>query len=144
MPSRSTPGGWWLRGDTPAAAYTVPAVHALVPEGWKQMEVEVEWGFEAPRADLPYGGRVEAYDGAIEGVRPLVGDRVTVSTGADTWRPPGKGGSRRGVRFSLLYMGTSAWRSVWPYAAQREEVARTIVTLWTRSGSFSFLAADLE
>jgi len=33
---------------------------------------------------------------------------------------------------------------VWPYHAQAEDVARTIVTLWTRSGSFSFLAADLE
>ena len=132
------------RGDTLAAAYTAPAVRALVPEVWKQMEVEVEWGFEAPRADLPYGGRVEAYDGVIEGVRALTGDSTTAATGADTWRSPGKGGSRRGVRFRVLYMGTSAWRRVWPYAAQREDVARTIVTVWTESGSFSFLAADLE
>ncbi len=53
-------------------------------------------------------------------------------------------GARRGVRFQLLYIGDSRWRRVWPYHAQAEDVARTIVTVWTTSGSFSFLAADLE
>jgi len=133
-----------LRGEGRAAAYAVPTVRALVPDVWKRMDVEVEWGYESSRAHLPYDGRVEAYDGAIDGVRPLRGDKGTMLTNPTAWRSLGKGGSRRGVRFSLLYMGTSAWRRVWPYDAQQEDVARTIVTVWTRSGSFSFLAADLE
>ena len=41
-------------------------------------------------------------------------------------------------------MGTSKWRRTMPFTSQDEDVARTIVTVWTRSGSFSFLAADLE
>ena len=68
----------------------------------------------------------------------------TVVTGPQAWRSSAGGSERRGVRFDLLYIGRSGWRRTWPYAAQQEDVARTIVTVWTRSGSFSFLAADLE
>ena len=45
---------------------------------------------------------------------------------------------------SLLYLGTAKWRRVQPYTSQAEDAARTIVTLWTEAGNFSFLAADLE
>lgn len=55
-----------------------------------------------------------------------------------------EGPARRGMRFRLLYIGESRWRQVWPYHAQADDVARTLVTVWTKSGSFSFLAADLE
>ena len=58
--------------------------------------------------------------------------------------PPAKAPPGRGVKFSLLYMGTSKWRQVQPFTSQRDDVARTIVTLWTKAGNFSFLAADLE
>ncbi len=44
----------------------------------------------------------------------------------------------------MLYIGTAKWRRVLPYTSQRDDVARTIVTLWTKGGNFSFLAADLE
>ena len=133
-----------LRGGQPAAGYTVPTLRAYAPDVWKQMTVEVEWGYEGPRAGLPYDGRAEAYDGVLGGLRPLRGDRATTMTGPATWRSTGRSGTRRGVRFGLLYMGRSAWRRVWPYTSQQEDVARTIVTVWTRSGSFSFTAADLE
>ncbi len=45
---------------------------------------------------------------------------------------------------NVLYVGRSAWRRIWPYDAQADDVARTILTVCTKSGSFSFLAADLE
>ncbi len=64
--------------------------------------------------------------------------------GPIAWRSARKGDARRGVQLGLSYIGTSRWRKVWPYSAQPEDVARTIVTVWTNSGSFSFLAADLE
>ena len=41
-------------------------------------------------------------------------------------------------------MGASRWRRVWPYHAQPEEVARTLLTVRTRSGGFSFQVSDLE
>ena len=133
-----------VRGDKDASALAVPAVRALVPDVWKQMDLAIEWGFEASTAPLAYDGRIEAYDGIVGGVRPLAGDAGTAMTGPQAWRSAGKSDARRGVQLSVLYMGDSRWRRVWPYHARPEDVARTILTVWTASGSFSFQAADLE
>ncbi|MCY2988853.1 MAG: hypothetical protein NTY19_13440 [Planctomycetota bacterium] len=131
-------------GAKAAAEYAVPVVRVLVAETWKKMEVEIEWGFEPSRAEKDYSGRIEVYDGRAAGLTPLVGDTVTETTTPAAWRSAGKGGLRRGVQASLLYMGTSKWRRVVPFTSQADDVARTIVTVWTRAGNFSFLAADLE
>jgi hypothetical protein len=72
------------------------------------------------------------------------GDTATTATDLSSWRFAGKGGRRRGVKAGLLYLGASKWRRVQPFTSQRDDVARTIVTLWTRAGNFSFLAADLD
>ncbi|MBL7038639.1 MAG: hypothetical protein ISR77_08405, partial [Pirellulaceae bacterium] len=175
-----------VRGDKEASAYSVPAIRALVPETWKRLDLEIEWGFDAATATSDYSGRIEPYDGIVGEVRPLEGDTGTTMTGPLAWNSVSKGGtrrgnaagkvavdgrsrshktsggsqespnscefgyqdasqrSRRGVRMSVLYIGRSAWRRVWPYDAQAEDVARTILTVWTESGSFSFLVADLE
>ena len=179
-----------VRGPKEASAFTVPTLQAFVADQWKQMDVEVEWGYEAARAALAYDGHVEVYDGRLAKLRALEGDKGTKPTGPGGWRSEGGKGTgksegrkpkaegnpkteirngdgtwgsparatapevekgklqggvaRRGVRFQLLYIGDSRWRRVWPYHAQAEDVARTIVTVWTTSGSFSFLAADLE
>ena len=151
-----------VRGPEAASAFAAPELQVFVPEKWKQMEVEIEWGYEAVRAPLNYDGHIEAYDGRIARLEVLGRDAGTRITGPGAWWSAGgqgrvkaedrkpkaeeaaKGGERRGVRFRLLYIGDSRWRRVWPYHAQAEDVARTIVTVWTKSGSFSFLAADLE
>ena len=44
----------------------------------------------------------------------------------------------------MQYLGTSKWRKAIPFTSQTEDAARTIVTVWTKSGNFSFLVADLE
>ena len=80
----------------------------------------------------------------MAGLRPLDGDGNTTAVDSSSWRSVGKGSARRGVKLSLLYMGTSKWRRVQPFTSQPDDVARTIVTLWTKAGNFSFLAADLE
>jgi len=133
-----------VAGEKDASAYAVPAVRAFVSDTWKRMDIEVEWGFEDARAKAPYGGRVEPYDAIVAGVRPLDGDSGTTMAGAAAWKSAAKGKGRRGVRMSVLYMGTSRWRKVWPYHARPEDVARSIITVRTRGGSFSFLVADLE
>jgi hypothetical protein len=134
------------RGQREAAGFAVPAMRAFVAQRWKPMEVEIEWGYEPARAALPYGGRIETYDGRLAQLHPLAGDAGTTLAGPDGWRSASAkaAGPRRGVGFRLLYIGDSYWRRVWPYHAQAENVARTIVTVRTESGSFSFLAADLE
>ncbi len=133
-----------VRGQQEASACPVPTIRAFVPEVWKKMDVEIEWGFEEKRAALAYDGRLEAYDGVLADVRPLDGDSGTAMVAPTAWRSAPKADARRGIRFSMLYMGTSPWRRIWPYAAQKEDVARTILTVWTQSGNVSFLAADLE
>ena len=66
------------------------------------------------------------------------------------WRPQRRGVhqprtvARRGLKASVQYLGTSKWRKAIPFTSQTEDAARTIVTVWTKSGNFSFLVADLE
>ncbi len=133
-----------LRGERDASACDVPTVQAFTPDRWKRMDLEIEWGFDQSTAALDYGGRIEAYDGRVDAVRPLTGDSGTTLIEKWNWESAPKGNGRRGVRLSLLYVGTSRWRKLWPYNAEADDVARTIVTVWTRSGNFSFMASDLE
>ena len=144
-----------LRGDTcgivigvgtgkAAASFAVPQMRVLVADTWKKMDVEIEWGYEPKTDGSDYSGRIEAYDGRVGDLAPLDGDAQTTVTAPASWRSVGKGGPRRGVKASLLYMGTSKWRRAMPFTSQPDDVARTIVTVWTKAGNFSFLAADLE
>ena len=144
-----------VSGTKTAADYDVPQVRVLVADVWKKMAVEIEWGFDPATADRDYSGRIEAYDGRLAGLCSLDGDNRTEMSGTGSWRsagpPPSKdfgaaseGAAQRGLKFDLLYMGASKWRKVMPFTTQRDDVARTIVTVWTQSGNFSFLAADLE
>jgi hypothetical protein len=133
-----------VEGDKSPADFAVPSVRAFVADRWKEMDFEIEWAFEATAADKDYAGRIEVYDGRLAGLAPLAGDPSTSVTDPTSWRSVGKGGSRRGISGSLLYLGTSKWRRVQQFTSQRDDVARTIVTVWTKSGNFSFLAGDLE
>ncbi len=132
------------RGPKEARAFSVPTIRALVPEVWKKLDLEIEWGFQDTTAALDYDGRIEAYDGIMAGVEPLAGDAGTSMTGPCAWRSPNRGGARRGVRMSVLYMGSSPRHPQWPYHTPQEDVARSILTVWTGAGNFSFLVADLE
>ena len=133
-----------VRGQREASAFEVPAVRAFVGNVWKTLDLEIQWGFDPPTAAADYSGRIEAYDGVLAGLRPLAGDAGTAATGPCQWRSIAQGDGRRGIGLSLLYLGTPQPRKVWPYNAGPEDVARTIVTVWTRAGNFSFQASDLE
>ena len=127
-----------------AAKYAVPTMRVYGPATWKKLDLEIEWGFEPATAALPYDGRIEAYDGVLSEVKPLAADEGTAIVGPCQWRSARKGEARRGVRLSMLYMGSSPWRRMWPNVPTAADLPRTIVTVRTQSGSFSFLAADLE
>lgn len=132
--------GLVIAADKDASQYDVPQVRVLVPDTWKKMDVEIQWGFDEATAAKDYSGRIESYDGRIAGLQPL----GSTSINGDSWRSEGKSTERRGIRMTLLYMGTSKWRKQQPYTTQPDDVARTIVTVWSKAGNFSFLAADLE
>ena len=75
-----------VRGQQDASAYEVPTVRAFVPDRWKKMDLEIQWGFDKATAASDYSGRIEAYDGIVDRVRPLAGDTGTTMKGADQWR----------------------------------------------------------
>ena len=127
-----------------ASDYAVPDVRVLVADTWKKMDIEIEWGYDAAFASKNYSGRIGAYDGIVSALTPLDGDAGTTVGEHNTWESSANTGARRGVKASVLYMGTSKWRKAFPFTSQREDVARTIVTVWSKSGNFSFLVADLE
>ena len=100
---------------------------------WKRAEVLIEWGFKKGTEALPFDGSVEATQVAMVGVaRPLSGDTKTAMTGDRLWKSPGGDGARRGIVVPVLY--TAATRGP----------ERSIVTVRTTSGSFSFQPVDLE
>src|ERR1041384_6163173 len=122
-----------------AEDYSVPTARVLVADTWKTMDVEIEWGFDQTATGKDYSGRLETYDGRVAGLHALEGDGSTTTVDLHSWRSAGNSSARRGLKFRLLYMGTSKWRPVQPFTSQRDDVARTIVTLWTKAGNFSFL-----
>ncbi|MBM4030988.1 MAG: hypothetical protein FJ291_04290 [Planctomycetes bacterium] len=132
------------RGAKNASDFTPPTLRAFVADTWKTLDIEIEWGFDPATAALDCDGRIEPYDALISNLRPLAADAGTTMAGPLAWRSAKKGEGRRGIQLSALYIGSSRWRRVWPYHAQPEDVARSIITVWTKAGSFSFLVADLE
>jgi len=113
------------------AGQTVPGESGLA---WKYAEVVVEWGFQKGTENLPFDGSIHSTHllGKLGTARPLAGDEQTTMTGPLAWKSPAGGESRRGIVVPVLY--TPAIRGP----------ARTIVTVRTGSGSFSFQPVDLE
>lgn len=70
-----------VRGQQDASGYEAPIVRAFVPDRWKTMDLEIEWGFDQTAAASDYSGRIEAYDGVVDRVRPLAGDAGTTIRG---------------------------------------------------------------
>lgn len=133
-----------LRSQDDASACDVPVVRAFASDVWKQMDIEIEWGFDKDTAKSDYSGRIEAYDGIMAYIKPLTGDTATAIKGSYEWKSKSANSNRRGISLNLLYIGTPKERKIWPYNSEVEDVARTIITVWTKSGDFSFLASDLE
>jgi len=130
--------------DLPAERCPAPTVRVITPEPWKLVDVEIEWGFQAGTEKLAFDGRIEAYNGIIGKARPLAGDAGTTLAGAHAWESKHAGDSRRGIAVRVLYLGSTLNTSIWRQQARLGDANRTIVTVRTGSGSFSFLPADLE
>ncbi|MBM4144646.1 MAG: hypothetical protein FJ225_13815, partial [Lentisphaerae bacterium] len=107
------------------AGQTIVGEDGLV---WKYVEAIVEWGFQKGTEDLPFDGSIQSTHvlGVLGTARPLPGDKQTTMTGPLAWKSPAGGGARRGIVLPVLY--TPAVRGP----------ARTILTVRTASGSFSF------
>ena len=108
------------------------------------MDVEIEWGFKAGTQKADYDGRVEGFLGLLGKAAPLPGDSGTAIEGRNAWKSRAAGGGRRGIAMPLLYIrpADEFVRNMpkFPYGHPRD----TRITVWTKSGSFTFLVRDLE
>ncbi len=122
----------------------VPQILAYGPEVWKRMDVEIEWGFKAGMQAADYGGRVEGFFGLPGDVSPLPGDSGTAIDGRNAWKSHAGVGRRRGIAMPLFYIQPAdefvRGMPKFPYGHPRD----TRMTVWTKSGSFTFLVRDLE
>ena len=101
---------------------------------WEYAEVTVEWGFRKGAEKLAFDGSIESTHllGALGTARPLPEDKATTMAGERAWKSPAGKGARRGIVVPVLF--TDAVRGP----------GRTIVTVRTSSGSFSFQPVDLR
>jgi len=121
-----------------AAADNLRAKAGLPVDGqasllWKCADVEIEWGFTEGTDGHAFDGTVACTQtGQVGAARPLAGDKTTTMTGEAAWKSPAARGARRGIVLPVLY--TPAVRGP----------GRTIVTVRTGAGSFSFMPVNLE
>ena len=100
---------------------------------WNYSELMIEWGFNEGTGKLAFDGSVELTygPGALGLAKPLTEDKATSMTGERTWKSPASSGARRGITIPALYADAVLGPT------------RTIITVRTESGSFSFQPADL-
>jgi hypothetical protein len=157
-PEISADGSTWVyRGDWDAvdmvavfvqpaesAKCGVPQILAYGPDVWKRMDIEIEWGFEAGKQKADYDGRVEGFFGLPGKVSPLPGDSGTTMDGRNSWKSRASGGGRRGIVLPVLCIRPAdefvRGLPKFPYGHPLD----TRMTVWTKSGSFTFLTRDLE
>lgn len=97
---------------------------------WKRMDVEIEWGFEPGTEKSEFDGRLETHVAMVGPVTALPEDKTTVADGT-AWQSRGEA-ARRGVIVPALYAPDSC-----PGLDSR-------VTVWTKTGGFTFRISELE
>jgi hypothetical protein len=103
---------------------TLESFQVQGPSRWKAGEIHIEMGHQ--KEQKSYDGHLEVYNGEVLNVRPLGG---TVVGQGESWQVSASSGSIAGIAVKLLY--TSGL-----------DVDRTIMTLRTRAGDFSFLPIE--
>ena len=130
-------------GDKLAAEYAVPTVRVLVADTWKKMDVEIEWGYDAaPRRRTTAGGSKPMTAWWADWLRWTATPARRLATALRGVRRQGRPAPRREGQSAVP--GHVEVAEGDPFTSQPDDVARTIVTVWTKAGNFSFLAADLE
>lgn len=94
------------------------------PSKWKMGELRLEWGHA--ESMCPYDGHLESYNAEVLEFRPFGG--ITCSGPAE-WRSRAGAGTIAGLDLKVLY-------------THGLEVDRSILTVRSRAGDFSFLPAE--
>ncbi|MGA2500999.1 MAG: hypothetical protein ABSH20_24955, partial [Tepidisphaeraceae bacterium] len=121
-----TPGG---------AESAVPTIRVIGPSlgAWKRMDVEIEWGFQGAAEKSDFDGRLQSHMSMIGPVAPLADDKGTTVADGNAWQSRATDGSaRRGIIVPLVYAPDS------PAGLDSR------VTVWTKTGGFTFRISDLD
>ncbi|MBO9573485.1 MAG: hypothetical protein J7497_14950, partial [Chitinophagaceae bacterium] len=92
--------------------FDVPEVSVFTNSGWKSMNVEIEWGFDAESKGKDYSGNIETYDGKVSGLKSI--DPGTKIKKSDSWFSLAAA-KESGIKFRLDYIGVSNKREIQPY-----------------------------
>lgn len=131
-----------LHHNSAMGAPPIPEIRVFSDSVLKKMKLEIEWGLAEGQANRRFDGRLEAYNGRIEEVGPLPEKSGVSMDGKAGWRSVPVGRNRRGITAEISYVYNDAVthgnfkKTWWPN--------RTVVTVWTSSGSFSFVPRELE
>lgn len=110
----------------------LPSMHAYGASKWREpLSVDIEWGLETDHASTLWSGRAEIYNGITDGIQPLEAGNGIAVAGQAGWKEGAGSAARRGITLRLFHSDDSA-----------ED--RSIVTLWTTGGDFSFTIPDIE
>jgi hypothetical protein len=129
---------FYEKGKTSADAKpAVPSIRITGPSvgTWKRMDVEIEWGFQPGTERSDFDGRLETHVAMNGPVRALLEDKETTVSDGQTWQSPaaaGDGATRRGVVVPVLYAPGSRLG------------LDSRLTVWTKTGGFTFRVSDLD
>jgi hypothetical protein len=130
-----------LRHKSTVANPPIPEIRVFSGSRLKKMPVEIEWGLAEGQNGQDNDGSISAYNGRIDAVRPLAGNSGVTMAGDRSWRAAPVGAERQGIVVDVSYVGNDAVEMTPgnPYYPNR-----TVVTIQTGHGGFSFAPKDLE
>ena len=129
-------------------ALRVFGISTVVP-----LRVEVEWGFQPGQPARRFDGGIEVYNGCLGALESLSASSGVVITGADAWRSEPASRGRQGIQAEISYVPDDAQEVRFRPSIDLPTGSsglltyhpnRTVVTLRTAAGSFSFAPRDLE
>ncbi|HNQ87999.1 MAG TPA: hypothetical protein PKM73_05145 [Verrucomicrobiota bacterium] len=133
-----------------------PAVTALRAYGVSSvtpLRVEIEWGLQTGQRSRAFDGHLEIYNGRLGSLRPLADGVGVTLNGPGAWRSAPAARGRRGIAVELFYVANDAQEVRFKPAGDLPTGSnglltyhpnRTVVTVRTAGGTFSFAPRDLE
>ena len=112
----------------------VPEIHVTSPRlgQWKQMDVEIEWGFQRGKEKADFDGTLETHVALTGPASALNGDGGTGVVDGSRWHSKAAKKCRRGIFLPVLY------------APNARPGLDSRITVWNKSGGFTFKIADLD
>ncbi|MCL5099359.1 MAG: hypothetical protein M1608_17860 [Candidatus Omnitrophica bacterium] len=117
------------------------------------ISIEIEWGFEPDQHDRVFDGQIQIYNGQLDDIKPLDANAGVSLTGPRQWRSVSAQSGRRGIQAQVLYVANDAQEVKFKPGGDLPTGStglltfhpnRTVVTVRTAAGNFSFAPRDLE